>query len=390
MREDRINISFIAACMEGSLMYGAGLDQNLLFCWNMETKEVQSMGAFQQFGNFHGDTIMVQKYGEQLFFFSRLSYEVVVWNLKEKKFTCYHPEQRSEEGTYIRSVCRVGDEMWMLTKVTDSSVMIFSMKSGRFARHTVHADLEQHFSASAITSFGHENSVVAGSWIWRCVPGTDALLGFDTKSQKTEIVRFHISDTLYTISEKDGWFYVLGVSGKQVIAWNSDTREQKVWDTGYEGISDRPFREVLRAGNRLFLLPCFEDKIACYEIQDNHICLVGQPEYPEEFKKIHDVGYRSLFLGSAFKDRELLYLFPMAGNGMLSLHMDSMRMSFLPIQVKKNDYLNCQKHVGNVIPENQIELQDLLDFLSSEELCPVQNDGDTSSAGKKCWEKVCG
>lgn len=327
MREDRMNISFIAAYMEAPILYGAGLDQNLLFCWNMETKEVQSLGAFRQSGNFQGNSIIaIQKYGEQLFFFSRLSYVVIAWHLKEKKFTYYYPEQRSEEMQNICSACCVGDEVWMLTKVADSSITVFSMKSGRFAHYSVHADLGQHFPASEITSFGHENSVAKGSWIWRCIPGTDALLGFDTKSQKTEVVKFHIADTFYTISEKDGWFYILGVSGKYVIAWNPDTREQKVWDTGYAGISEKPFREVLRAGNRLFLLPCFEEKIVCYEIQDNHICLIGKPEYPAEFKKIHDVKHRSLFLTSAFKDRELLYLFPMAGNGMLSLHTNSMRM----------------------------------------------------------------
>lgn len=390
IQEDMVNISFIAAHIEAPLLYGAGCDQNLLFCWNMETKEIENLGAFRGFGGFKGDNIgAVYRYGEQLFCFSKYSYEVAAWHLKEKTFTYYHPECWMEETVCIRSICRVGDDVWMMRKATDSSIAVFSMRNGKFASHTVTTDLEQHFQISEITSYVYENSVTAGDWIWRCIPGTAALLGFDTKSLETEIVKFDIPDTFYTISGKDGWFHILGVCGKYVVAWNPNTREQMVWETGYEGISDRPFREVVRAGNRLFLLPCFEEKIFCYEIQENHICFIGKPEYPAEFARIHDPENRTLFLGNAFIDKELLYLFPIAGNGLLSLHTQSMQMSFFPMQVSKNEYIKSQTDAGNTIPEYRIKLQDYLGSIRSSESDDEQDDRDMFDTGKTCWRELC-
>lgn len=389
MKDDRIDISFAAAHIEDSLLYGAGFGRNLLFCWNMENRELQSLAAFGRFQNFNGNHIAaVFRYGDQLFCFSKFSYVAAAWHLKEKSFTYYAPEEEAEEGMCIRSICRVGDDVWMLQKVTDSSAVVFSMRNGRFSRCTVNADLERHFQISEIISYGVENSVAAGNRIWRCIPGTDALLGFDTKSLETEIVKFHIPDTFYTIHEKDGWIYILGAGGKHVIAWNPDTREQTVWDTEYEGISDRPFREAVRAGNRLFLLPCFEEKIFCYEIRGDCISFISKLEYPAGFEKIHDPQNRSMFLGSVFTDKNLLYLFPMAGNGLLSLHTESMKMSLFPIQLSKNEYISVQTNAGNIIPEYQIDLQDYLEFIEAGKKDFRQNGGYEDYAGTRCWNAL--
>lgn len=386
MTEDIKNICFWDAYMEGDLLFGVDSVQNIFFQYDMKRKNLKRMGIIHESDDISGFRIRaVFRYKKMLYCFSQHSYKVVSYDLEKKNFAYYCPEKKME-GIDISSVCRVGSDVWMLRKGVETSAVVFSMENSHYSNYNLNMQCGQNIDTFCPIPW--ESSVNIGAQIWKCIPGSNSIMVLDTRELKGNIIKFDLQIPFFTMSYKNGYFYILGMDGKQIVVWNQDTQETMVWETGYDGNKDRPFREVVRIENRLFLLPGFEQKIHYYEINDNRIHLICRIDYPLGFKKIHENN--GMFLGKTFRNNNELYLFPFGGNGIICLNTDSLTMDFYPVQISEMDYIASQTQAKELLYEEQVSMEDLLDFLKSETIDNAVCNVKTSNIGHKCWEKLRG
>lgn len=386
MTEDIKNVWFRDAYMEGDLLFGVDSVQNIFFQYDMKRKKLKRMEIIHESDNTSEFGICaIFRYKQILYCFSLYSYKVVSYDLEKKIFTYYRPEKEME-GIKISSVCRVGNDVWMLKKGIESSVVVFSMEKGLYSNYDLEIQCRQ--TLDTFRPIPWESSVNIGVQIWKCIPGSNSIMVLDTRELKGNIIKFDLQIPFFTMSYKDGYFYILGMDGKQIVVWNQDTQETMVWETGYDGNKDRPFREVIRIENRLFLLPGSEQKIRCYEINENRIHFLCRIDYPLGFEKIHESN--GMFLGKTFRNNNELYLFPFGGNGIICLNTDSLTMDFYPVQISEMDYIASQTQAKELLYEEQVSMEDLLDFLKSETVDNAVCNVKTSNIGHKCWEKLRG
>lgn len=386
MIENKIDIYFADAYMEDNLLFGSGLEQSIFFQYDMKEKKLKWWKAFDQFkSGVSFFTCAIFKYRETLYCFSNFSYEVVAYHLDNKIFTYFTPASSLEKIGVRRSISRVGNDVWMLQGGLGSSVVVFSMENGQYSNYIL--DMQSRQNIDTFRPVGQESSVSIDAQIWKCIPGSDALMVLDTKKLKSNIIKPGPRLPFFTMSYENGYFYILGMDGKHIVVWNQGMQEAVVWETGYRGTKNKPFREVIRIKNRLFLLPGFEQKICCYEIYDNQIQFICCLDYPAEFKRVRDMR-RSMFLGKTLRNQNELYLFPFGGNGMLCLNTDSLKITYYPIQIYEKDYISSQIQLKALLYENQLNLGGLLDFLKSEIIDGNAFGEIENNVGKKCWKKL--
>lgn len=385
MIEDKIDIYFADAYIEDDSLFGSCFEQNIFFQYNMKEKKLKWWKVFNQFKettSFFACAIF--KYREALYCFSQSSYEVVAYHLKNKIFMHFAPDSNLKKIS-VRCICRVGNEVWMLQEGLSSSVVVFSMENGQYSNYTL--DMPPGQNIHSFLSLGRESAVSIDRQIWKCIPGSDALMVLDTKKLKSTIIKFGLQLSFFTMSYENGYFYILGMDGKHIVVWNQGMQKPMVWETGYKGDKNKPFREVIRIENRLFLLPGFEQKIFCYEIYDNQIQFICRLDYPIEFKRAKGIR-RSLFFGRILRNQNELYLFPFGGNGMLCLEADSLKMRYYSIQIYKKDYISCQMQSKNLLYETQLDIGGLLEFLKLEIVDGNDSNRRKKNIGKKCWKKL--
>ena len=86
MTEEIKNIEFVAACIEGDKLYGAGIGVNILFEYDLIAKTIKRLGVFEGFKiPFAFDICKIFKYEGKLYCFSRHSYEVAMYCLEKDR-----------------------------------------------------------------------------------------------------------------------------------------------------------------------------------------------------------------------------------------------------------------------------------------------------------------
>lgn len=386
MTDEVKNIKFMAAHIENDILYGAGIDRNILFQYDIKKKKLQRLGVFSKFKNPYSYKIgKIFKYKEKLFCFSINSYEVAEYHIEKKAFTYYCIEKDLKKDVSIKCICRVGNDVWMFQEVTAQFVVVFSMETKQYSKYIF--DISVLIGYDFSFSICQETSLYYDEKIWRCIPGHHMLVSYDVKTLQTEIIDLETTVSFYTISHVDGKIFILGRDGKQIVKWKPDTKELCVWDTGYKGIEDRPFREVICYGNRLFLLPCFENKIYCYDIQGEELHFLNRIDNPTKFKKLNYVGGQSMFINYAWGKEKELYLFPFGGNGMLCLNTESLVMSFYPVQISEEDYIISNFVLNDLLFDREAKVGCLVEFIK---LMTEQNDyrRQRKMVGNKCWERL--
>lgn len=389
MTEEIKNIEFVAACIEGDKLYGAGIGVNILFKYDLIAKTIERLGVFEGFKiPFAFDICKIFKYEGKLYCFSRHSYEVAMYCLEKDTFTYYRPESEKNEAVSIRCVCCIGNDVWMFREARVGSILVFSMERGCYSEYEVDTSVLNEFDFSFYV--GSETCLYFDKHIWRCLPGNNVLLGYDLENFQLKIIELEESISSYTVSCAGKTFFVLGRDGKKILTWKPDTRERSVWETGYEGIGDRPFREVICKGNYLFLIPCFEERVYCYEIYEDKLCFKKYIEYPEEVKRLHNIGSQSMFVEYTIRNENELYLFPFGGNGMLWINLDSHETKFYSVQISEEDYVVSGIKSEKLLYDNQATLEYLMDYLMSiitnREKSWIRND----VIGCKCWKQLNG
>ena len=379
MTEEVKNLEFMAAYLEGDTLYGAGMGLNILFQYDLKTKEFHRLGVFEGFKVSYAYKICkIFKYKESLYCFSIYSYEVVAYHLDKNVFTYYSPDRGMDKEVSIRCVCRTGNDVWMFQEAAANFITAFSMEQGCYFKYEI--------DTSEIRSI----FLYFDNYIWRCLSGNDVLLAYDVKNIKLKVIKLNESISSYTISSAGERFLILGRDGKQIVVWDPDTSEKIVWETGYEGIEDRPFREIVCEGNQLFLIPCFEDQIFCYEFHADRLHFKGCIDYPREFKRLHNIGSQSMFVGYIRRNENEIYLFPFGGNGMLCLNPDNHETKFFPIQISEDDYVVSNIRSRMLLSDNQVRLECLMDYLILMIKNREKNRIGNNVIGSKCWERING
>lgn len=385
MREDIENINFMDAYIENTVLYAAGFGQNILFQYDIKEKRLYVLGVFDQF-TYSSDlrAYAMFRYGDELFCFFENTCVVVSYHLKKGRFIYYYPNDKKEKSIHIHSVCRVGNDVWMFQEVFTKAVFVFSMKTGQFSIYKLEIDGLKNFDRSFQMML--ENCVKIKNKIWRYIPGNAAFLVLDIQNMKSEIVRIGVNIPFYTISYEKGIFYILDTYGKYIVLFNVETNETMVWETGYNGSKERPFREISKVGNRLFLLPCFEKEIYYYEIYENQLCFISTLKYPNEFRKVHNTN--SLFCGKTIRNQNELYLFPFGGNGMLCLNIDKLEWEYHPIKISKKDFIYNQIKLKAFLYEEQICFEEILNLLGYGCCENDFNNIQKNSIGSICWKNI--
>lgn len=389
MIEEVKNIDFMAAYMEGDVIYGAGIGINLLFRYDIRTEKLSRLGVFDGFKRPRAFGMgKMFKCRECLYCFSRCSYEVVAYHLEKGTFTYYSPDEEMNKEIAIRCVCRVGDDVWIFREATVRSMMVFSMESGKYFTHELDTSMLRRYDFSFLVS--SETCVYFDRHIWRCLPGNDVLLAYDVYGFKLDVIKLDVSLSSYTVSYANRRILILGRDGKQIAAWEPDTNKVIVWDTGYIGVKDRPFREIICKDKRLFLIPCFEDDIYCYEIQENKLCFKGHIVYPKEFCRIHNIGNQSMFLEYMFKNEDELYLFPFGGNGMICLDTESLETEFYPVRISEEDYIAGNIASKMLLSDGKLGVESLVEYEKSKRMCQTEERAKENLVGNICWERLKG
>lgn len=389
MTEEVKNIEFMAAYMEGDIIYGAGIEINLLFRYDIRTEKLSRLGVFDGFRKPYAFRMgKMFKYRECLYCFSRCSYEVAAYHLKKETFTYYSLDEEMDKEIAIRCVCRVGDDVWIFREATASSVVVFSMEYGMYFKHELDTSMIQGYDYSFIVS--GETCVYFDKHIWRCLPGNDVLLAYDVYNFKLDVIKLDVPLSSYTVSYANERILILGRDGKQIVAWEPDTNKVIVWDTGYEGAKDRPFREIICKDKRLFLIPCFEDKIYFYEIQEKEFYFKGHIVYPKEFSRLHNIGYQSMFLEYMFRNEEELYLFPFGGNGMICLDTESLETEFYPMRISEEDYIAGNIASKTLLSDSRLGVESLVEYEKAKRPRQAEEGAKENSIGNICWERLRG
>lgn len=389
MTEEVKNIEFMAAYMEGDIIYGAGIGINLLFRYNIRTRELNRLGVFDRFKDPYAFRMgKMFKYGDCLYCFSRCSYEVAAYHLKMGKFIYYSPDEEIDRSIDVRCVCRVGNDVWIFREAIASSVVIFSMESGKYFKHELDTSVLQGYDFSFLVSA--ETSMYFDKHIWRCLVGNGVLLAYDVNNLKLDVIKLDVTVSSYTVSYSNAKVFILGRDGKRIVEWEPKTNRKIEWKTGYVGIEDRPFREIICKENQLFLIPCFEDKIYCYEIQKNKLCFKGHIAYPQEFSRLHNAGIQSLFLEYTFRNEDELYLFPFGGNGMICLNTDSLNTEFYPVQISGEDYIISSMTSKIPLSDSQLRVESLVDYVETKITRRAEEKVKENLTGSVCWKRLNG
>lgn len=377
-------INFMAACIEDSVLYGAGYMQNILFQFDMAEESMIQKEGFKQFKNPYSFCIQaIFKHRKKLYCFSSNSYEIAVYHLENKTITYYHYlDDWQQNHVEIHCVCCIGNQVWMLQRIQDPLVVVFCMEKEKYMAYKVDLRILQNFNITLGARF--DTYINVGTSIWRCIPGNNAFLVFDTQKLKMEIVKLDVPCSPYTFSFSEDCFYIIEKDGKRIVVWNQCTKKSIVWETGYCGNKDRPFREAVRIKNKLFLIPFIEDEIYYYEICNEQIYYICRLEYPIDFKRTSKGG---LFTKYYLEKEKELYLFPFSGNGMLCLNIDNLKFKFYSICISDTDFIVNQIQARLPLNDTQVTLKGFLDYIKSiiqdEENCfreyPI---------GKISWEKA--
>lgn len=385
MTEEVKNLEFMAAYIDGDILYAAGMALNILFQYDLNTKKLYRLGVFKGFKNPNAVKICKMfKYKEHLYCFSNYSYEVAAYHMDKKEFMYYCPENKTDENVDIRCVCRVNNNVWLFREAIASSVMVFSMENQQYTEHKLDTSVLKGYDVSLTVCC--ETCVLLDSQIWRCLPGHNVLLAYDVESFKVKLVKMDWNISAYTISYAYNRFFILGRDGKQVVVWNSNTNKIVVWETGYKGVEDRAFRKIICKGKKIFLIPCLEDEIYCYEIIEEKLCFKKKIKYPLEFRRLHYNGClaQSMFMEDILKNTKL-YLFPFGGNGMLCMEMENLKVEFYPVQISEEDYIE-----GNI--ESKLLLRDsqicLTNYMKAITLNVSKYGMENNLLGRKCWERL--
>ncbi|MCI9488652.1 MAG: hypothetical protein HFG97_01290 [Dorea sp.] len=351
------NVCLADAYIEDNILYAGGFEQNILLRFNMQSLELKWIGWFNDFKLRTSFQIRdVFRFEDSLFFFSKNSYEIAEYNLKQNSFQYYYPEDNIEENELIHSVCRFEDKIWMFGKATDTYVMVFSMEKRIYISERIIIERV----INKYVPFAFESSICIDGRIWRCIPGSSCLLILDVKKRHAQFLETNLQVFFQTMNYDKGIIYILTVDGKNIVAIDTSTYQIKMYQTGYAGKMKFPFFEAIKTEKYLIFLPRFEKEIFCYEIiGEENLCLVNRLKLPKEFKKIHDVEHRTLFRGWK-KINNGLYLLPFAGNGMLRLDLDSLEITCYPIKFFEKDYLIWSLQTRPIQSEKEISLKDYL------------------------------
>lgn len=381
--EECANICFADACIEGNLLYAAGFQQNLLLEYNMDSLKLKVLGWIEESifcAGFRNHAIF--KYEESLFCFFVNSYVVAEFNLEQRRFKYYDPEE--DGAVSLCSTCRVGNDVWMFQAKEDMAVMVFSMESRQFkiCRLNIEGEIEKHSPLS------FESSICINRYIWRCIPGSSELLCIDTEKMNGYVRKLDVNIQFQSMTYDNKVLYILSMDGRYLVVFNPASDETMMYETGYDGLKELPFTEAVKNGNDILLLPCFEQEIFCYKIQRDELSFVRHLKMPERFKKLHDIEHRSLFLRWKKQGGKLL-LFPFAGSGMLSVDWKSLDLDYYSIRIPEKSYLKRLLRTNSVCREGEAELKDILsDIVCGSKIDTFDMKSELKSQGRAIWDAI--
>lgn len=379
------NIAFADAYIEGDLLYAVGLEQNMMLEYNMKNSKSRLLRWLDE--NIvpkggYGNSNAIFRYGESLFCFFMHFYGVAEFNLKQRQFEYYCPANYPKEQ--ICAACRVGNEVWMFPKGEDKFVVVFSTKTKEYTRHKldIEGKIDRHVALDS------ENSIYVDGRIWRCIPGSSDLLCIDTEKKSGYVLKLGLQMQFQTMVYDKGFFYILSIDGRHIVVFHVASGELNIYETGYSGIREFPFIEVIRNENYFLCLPCFEQKIVHYEIKGKELQSAKYLKMPNEFKKIHDIEHRSLFLKWK-KEKDKLLLLPFGGNGLLSIDLNTLDISYQAIALPDKIFLERILQICPVYIESEIELKDYIEVAGyGSEMNPVGNDKNLNRKAQFIWNTV--
>lgn len=386
LEKEKRDICLVDACIEGNILYAAGFEKNILLKYDVENQETKLMGVFKGFKfseSYHNNAIF--KYEESLFCFSKNSYEVAEFNLEEKRFKYYYPTNNIQERDLVRSIIRIEDNIWMMRTIDNPLIMVFSMRKKRYIEH----EIDMKISIENYIPLGFEKCVCIGREIWRCIPGRQELFILDTKNLKTRVFETGLSSPLLTIYTEENVIYILSASGQELISIDADTYGVSVYKTGYEGIVDWPFVGIVKVKNLFIFLPCFEQKILCYELKNDKLYMIKEIELPVNFKRVQGTEKSTLFLDWK-KVHNTLYLLPFSGNSMVRLDLDTFAIALCPVNITRQDYLIWSLWIMPVQSEKEISLKEYLNTLTGEKVIAIKNTKEIKRLENFIWKFIKG
>lgn len=379
-----IDICLSDAYIEENILYAGGFEQNILLEYNMENQKAKFLGEFGGFKfseSYHIHAIY--KYEKSLFCFSKNSYEVAEFNLEAKRFKYFYPANNIEEDSLVRSIIRIGDQIWMMQTMNASLIMVFLMKERRYIEHKI----DMKGSIDNYIPLVFEKSVCIGTEIWRCIQGSSSLLVLDTKSLKTRVIETGLALSFLTLYREGDVIYILSMNGQELIVMNINTYDLFIYKTGYKGMADCPFAGIEKIKDYFLFFPCYEQHIFCYKLKSNELYMVKILKLPENFKRIHGTEKRDLFLNWT-RVNDMIYLLPFSGNRMLRIDLSNFKILPYPVTISGQDYfiwLCWLKHIQN---EREMKLKDFLNILTRERSMTIEDTNEIKCSGNFIWKYI--
>lgn len=264
MTEECENVSLVESYMEGTTLYAAGFDRNILLKYDLDGRILVRLGWFDGFRfPVSYQNVGIYKFEDSLFCFSLNSYEVAEYDLRTQIFRYYCPEENDYKPETVCTVCRIGDEVWMFREVFDTAVMVFSMTKKAYHRNFVNFNKRDRVERYVRHVF--ENSAYIGTRVWRCVPGSSELMALDTEKLEACIVKTGLQFSFTTMNCEGKCLYIISEDGRNLVVFNTDNVKARVYGTGYDGAVNHPFAGAAEVNGRIFLFPSYEKEIFCYE-----------------------------------------------------------------------------------------------------------------------------
>lgn len=398
-----------AGLIEDGKMYIPGVTYAVLWEYDLNNWERRCLMSFMDiFEEQPIRAMAVFKEGEYIYLVLRNTYRILECNTGTGQAVWIGEQPVFEDAEeIILNAFRIGDEIWSIPGDIQNVIQIFNIKTRDFSELSVVEQMDGYENIS-----GFLDGAVCGDSIY--------LPAFEYQSCNLICQIVCKEKTIKMLPLEENFFlHTLSVYGNEV--WLSDfrdpsfpelcrwERERGVLETirlgrcewrerdNYKDVS--LFREIVAYNKKLIIIPHYSNEIIVFDREQNK---ERRLLYPAGFQRVAASEGKEMFRGICVQ-KEQVFLFPCAYNGLLILNMETEELEFRELHLDREDYEayykihfreRCKEEKifseGEVIPYDRGEflLADYIEQIEMDET-NVRNEKRVTS-GKRIYDYITG
>lgn len=384
MLENRVESTvWFHSCRDDKNIYAVEHSSNILMQIDKSTYQVK---ALCQLSNFkrkeQARTLYTCLYENRIYVFAIDENEVAEYDLETRKLRYFYPESRIRLSKAM-VIFRDGDTVLSFGGSGEEYVCMFSLKNQKYEYKKLIAKKGQVVAARANYE---EPLCLVEREVWRCVFDTNIVYSINIDTLEVKSYKLEGQTGFWSILYQNECFFILSVDGKTITCWDKEREITKVWETGYKGYKEIPYRELIPVRNG-FLLPSARERRSILNVTllENGQVERTELSIPKSFIDLIDVyKVRFQFL-DYFIENNKLYFSPFCSNGMLEVDMQTFDVGYHSVQMEAQEYLDICYEAQKMLPEEVFGIDGLVRNIMKRTKSLHNNE---SAIGQKCWEIV--